>query len=122
MSGVPMLPAGVPSCSLGGCGRVVSGPGMDRLLAAGSLGEGGMARPRRIGPLEPLPLLLPGTGGRRRGAGEDSWRESDPDMVGVWCHWVGTFGGALSLLVCHQRYDKSSIPVWIFLLLAIFPS
>lgn len=98
MSGVLVLPAGVPSCSLGGCGRavsgpgvpsdnfggcgrVVSGPGSERLLVGGPEGEGGIARPKRIGPREPLALLLPGTGGRRRGAGEDSLRESDPDMV-----------------------------------------
>ena len=75
--GVEWLPRGVARRNCGGAGRPDGGackggtPGAVALLPTGRwLGEGGMARPS-CGVRAPPRRLAPGTGGRRRGAGDE---------------------------------------------------
>lgn len=69
--GVSLLPDGVARRRAGGAGRSEGSGAGTPLFTAWTLGEDGIARPRR-GALVPLALLLPGIGGRRIGAGDDS--------------------------------------------------
>jgi hypothetical protein len=74
---VTVLPIGVAKCNTGRAGRDDTAAELPSGL---TLGEGGIARPRRGGPR----CRWPGRAGRRRGAGEDIVGTESAGVVLIW--------------------------------------